>query len=126
MSILETINGVMIRRKRELGEQADALRSAGKFIDAAIANARESEIRFAITTIKDYEAFFPGDGSRSDRQESVIVPGNQVPHWERDKENAAFTGPVFVTGERSGKISVLYRGHRIALDDLFDMLPKFE
>lgn len=126
MSILKTIKDVMFSRRRELGEQADSLRSAGKFIDAAIADARESEIRFAINTIKNYEAFFPGDDARSDRQESVIVPGNQVPHWERDKKNPDFTGPVFVTGERSGKLCVLYRGHRIALDDLFDMLPKFE
>lgn len=126
MSILKTIKDVMFRRRRELGEQADGFRAAGKFIDAAIADARESEIRFAINTIKDYEAFFPDDDARPDRQESFIVPGNHVPHWERDKKTPDFTGPLFVTGERPGKICVLYRGYRIPLDDLFDMLPKFE
>ena len=124
MSILKTIKDVMFRRRRELGEQADGLRSAGKFIEAAIADARESEIRFAINTIKDYEAFFPGDDTRSNRQESFVAPGNQVPHWVRDEKNADLTGPVFVTGERSGKLCVIYRGYRIKLDDLFDLLPK--
>lgn len=81
MSILETIKGVMIRRKRELIEQADGLRSAGKFIDAAIAYARESEIRFAINTIKDHESFFPGDGAKSDQQESAAAPDVPV-EWQ--------------------------------------------
>lgn len=86
MNILETIKGVMIRRKRELIEQADGLRSAGKFIDAAIAYARESEIRFAINTIKDHESFFPGDGAKSDQQESAAAPDAPVEWRTAEKE----------------------------------------
>lgn len=86
MSILKTIKDVMFRRRRELGEQADGLRSAGKFIEAAIADARESEIRFAINTIKDYEAFFPGDDAKSDQQESAAAPDAPVEWRIAEKE----------------------------------------
>ena len=94
MSILKTIKDVMFRRRRELGEQADGLRSAGKFIEAAIADARESEIRFAINTIKDYEAFFPGDDASSVQQEPAAAPDAPV-EWrvaEKDLNGGIFVG----------------------------------
>ena len=86
MNILKTIKGVMIRRRRELGEQADGFRAVGKFIDAAIADARESEIRFAINTIKDYEAFFPGDAASSVQQEPAAAPDAPVEWRVAEKE----------------------------------------
>lgn len=57
MNILELIKKDLDRRRNELAEQEALNRRTGKFIDAAICAARESEARFSLNLIRDYLAF---------------------------------------------------------------------
>lgn len=57
MNILEAIKKDLDKRRNELAEQEALNRRTGKFIDAAIYAARESEARFSLNLIRDYLAF---------------------------------------------------------------------
>jgi len=57
MNILEAIKKDLDKRRNELAEQEALNRRTGKFIDAAICAARESEARFSLNLIRDYLAF---------------------------------------------------------------------
>lgn len=57
MNILEAIKRDLDKRRNELAEQEALNRRTGKFIDAAIFAARESEARVSLGLIRDYLAF---------------------------------------------------------------------